>query len=60
MGRKRPNWRFNEAHVSEELKITVALALKKLMQNGDQKGEILSIIFHIRRLEGLSVRVWSV
>lgn len=40
MGRKRPNWRFNEAHVSEELKITVALALKKLMQNDDQKGEI--------------------
>ncbi|XP_042863704.1 3'-5' RNA helicase YTHDC2-like [Penaeus japonicus] len=37
MGRKRPNWRFNEAHVSEELKITVALALKKLMQNDDQK-----------------------
>ncbi|KAK7083649.1 hypothetical protein SK128_025257 [Halocaridina rubra] len=34
--RRRPNTRFNEAQVSEELKITIALALKKLA-NDDQK-----------------------
>uniref|UniRef100_A0A0N7ZAQ8 RNA helicase n=1 Tax=Scylla olivacea TaxID=85551 RepID=A0A0N7ZAQ8_SCYOL len=38
MNRRRgPNRRFNEAQVSEELKITIALALKKLTQNEDQK-----------------------
>ncbi|XP_071513449.1 3'-5' RNA helicase YTHDC2-like isoform X3 [Panulirus ornatus] len=38
MGRRRgPNRLVNEAQVSEELKITIALALKKLTQNEDQK-----------------------
>lgn len=37
MGRRRgPNYRFNDAQVSEELKITIALALKKL-GNDEQK-----------------------
>ncbi|KAK3882695.1 hypothetical protein Pcinc_012942 [Petrolisthes cinctipes] len=38
MGRRRgPNRMVNEAQVSEEVKITIALALKKLTQNEDQK-----------------------
>ncbi|CAL4103669.1 unnamed protein product, partial [Meganyctiphanes norvegica] len=38
MGKRRgPNWRLNEAQVSEELKITIALSLKKFIQNDDQK-----------------------
>ncbi|XP_076053319.1 3'-5' RNA helicase YTHDC2-like isoform X3 [Oratosquilla oratoria] len=34
---KKPNWRMNEAQVGEEVKITVALSLKKLSLNDDQK-----------------------
>ena len=40
MGRRGAKYRFSEAHVAEELKITIALALKKLSITDEQKGMI--------------------